>query len=119
MKRLELIEIPGHVGLLALGQDWMTVGHYADLMTACCLAYDLSQGTDDRIHGLSSRGIEMLESNSTNYDEMRDVIGTVVQWIATQPNVKIYNATLKRLKRLDEQERVSGNSQDDCLRKPS
>jgi hypothetical protein len=97
MKRLELIEMPGHVGLMALGQDWMTERHYYDLMTACCLGYDMSQPGDE-IHELSLRGTELLTSKSTNYDEMRSVIGTVVQWIATQPNQKIWNATMRRLK---------------------
>lgn len=114
MKRLELIEIPGHVGLLALGQDWMTVEHYADLMTACCLSYDLS-GKENAIRELAQRGIEMLEANSSDYEELRRVIGTLIQWLSTQSNVKIYNATQQRLKKLDEQERLLARSRENDL----
>jgi len=115
MKRLELIEIPGHVGLLALGQPWMTVEHYADLMTACCLAHDLSHNEDAKIYALAVRGIEMLQTECSDYEAMRDVIGTVVQWIASQSNIKIYNATVKRLRQLDEQKRISGDGKADHL----
>lgn len=80
----------------------MTTEHYADLMTACCLAHDLAENNDDRIYGLAVHGIEMLGGDCRDYDVMRDVIGTVVQWIASQSNIKIYNATLKRLKSFDE-----------------
>lgn len=114
MKRVELIEIPGHVGLLALGQPWMTVEHYADLMTACCLANDLSE-KDARIRELSQRGVSMLVNNTRDYDELRHVIGTLIQWLSTQSNVKIYNATKQRLKKLDEQERLLARSGENDL----
>lgn len=115
MKRLELIEIPGHVGLLALGQTWMTTEHYADLVTACYLGYDLSENTDPEIHELAAKGIALLEKNNGEFEEMRHIVGTVVQWVAKQPNVKIYNATVKRLRQLDEQERLLGNGAADHL----
>jgi hypothetical protein len=106
MKRLELIEIPGHVGLLALGQEWMTDAHYADIMTACYLGLDISDDNTE-IRALAQRGIDLMNAEDKNYDEIRHVIGTVIQWISTQSNIKIYNATVQRLKKLDEQKRIS------------
>lgn len=107
MKRLELIELPGHVGLMALGQPWMTEAHFADLVTACELGIDLAQ--DDEIRQLCVTGRDMLMNRVTDFDEMRQIIGRVVQWVATQPNHRIYDAVTKRLKRLNEQERISRN----------
>lgn len=107
MKRLELIELPGHVGLMALGQPWMTEAHFADLVTACELGIDLAE--DDEIRQLCVTGRNMLFNRVASFDEMRHVIGQVVQWVATQPNHRIYDAVTKRLKVINEQERISRN----------
>ncbi|MEY4720078.1 MAG: hypothetical protein RL563_2696 [Pseudomonadota bacterium] len=97
--------MPGHVALMALGQDWMTENHQADLVTACCLTYDIAS-IDDPIRSLAQRGYDLIQSKSTEYDEMKCVIGTVIQWLSTQPNIKIHEATIKRLKTFDEQRRL-------------
>lgn len=107
MKRLELIELPGHVGLMALGQSWMTDAHFADLMSACELGIELAK--DDDVRDLCMTGRAMLLGKDINIDEMKQVIGQVVQWVATQPNHRIYDAVTKRLKALNEQERISGH----------
>ena len=96
MKRLDLIEMPGHVGLLALGQDWMTERHFADLMTACYLAMDLSEPGSE-MHALGFRGGQLLADKSTEYDEIRTIVGTIVQWISKQPNTDIWHAAYSRL----------------------
>lgn len=100
IKRLDLIEMPGHVALLALGQDWLTDSHYADLFSSCYLGLDLSE-PDSRIHQLAKQGIQLLTDRSTDHELMRSVIGTVLQWVATQPNVKIHNAVCNRLNYFD------------------
>lgn len=100
MKRLDLIEMPGHVALTALGQAWMNDSHYADLLTALYLGLDLSEPESD-IHALSLQGIDLINNKSTDFNEMKNVIGTVVQWVATQPNKNIYQAVSKRLHVLD------------------
>ena len=105
MKRLQLIEFPCHVGLIGLGQPWMTEAHFADLMTGCFLAHDLSQD-HPAIRRLSIDGINLLKARSDDYDSIRSIVGTLVQWLTTQSNVKIYNAVSTRLHNLDEQERV-------------
>lgn len=107
MKRLELIELPGHVGLMALGQPWMTEAHFADLITACELGIDLSP--DEDIYHLCITGRDMLINRATDFEEMRQVIGRIVQWVAAQSNYRIHDAVTKRLKRLNEQERISRN----------
>lgn len=104
MKRLELIEMPGHVGLMALGQPWMTEAHFADLITACELGIDLAK--DEEMRQLCVTGRDMLLNRVTDFEEMRQVIGQVVQWVATQPNHRIYDAVIKRLNRIDEQKRI-------------
>lgn len=105
MKRLELIELPGHVGLMALGQSWMTDEHFADLVTACELGIDLA--IDDETRKLCIAGRNMLLDGGSDFEEMRQVIGKIVQWVATQSNYRIHDAVTKRLKRLNEQERIS------------
>lgn len=105
MKRLELIEWPGHVALMALGTDWMSEAHWADLATACRLCADLA--TDDAVKSLAQRGLDLLADESSDITEMKQVIGQIVQWVALQPNRNIHDAALKRLRELDEQERIS------------
>jgi hypothetical protein len=106
MKRLNLIEVPGHVALLALGHPWMTDEHLADLWTACTLGMDLSD-EDEAIKQLSITGRDLLINKSTDYQTMKHVIGTVIQWVSTQPNRRIHDAVTRRLKELNEQERIS------------
>lgn len=108
IKRLDLIEMPGHVALTALGQSWIEDSHYADLFTACYLGIDLSEPASE-IHKLALQGIDLLNNNSEDFDTIRNVIGTVVQWVATQPNIKIYNAVSNRLQHLNRNENaISG-----------
>lgn len=99
MKRLELIELPGHVGLIALGQPWMTDEHIADLLVACQIGCDLAQ-QEDEIHTMATEGKHLLLSGSTDYDTMRQTIGAVVQWVATQPNRKIHDVVTRNLKKM-------------------
>lgn len=114
MKRVELVEVPGQVALMALGQPWMTPAHLADILTACYLGLDLSNENDE-IHQLSQRAIGMIDSIDNNMDELKHIVGTIIQWIGTQPNVRIYNATVNRLRKLDEQERLSRLSTENDL----
>lgn len=99
MKRLDLIELPGHVGLVALGQPWMTDEHMADLLVACQIGCDLADPADD-IHAMATEGKALLLANSTNYDTMRQIIGHVVQWVAKQPNRRIHDAVTRHLKKM-------------------
>lgn len=102
MKRLQYMELPGHVALMALKQDWWTIEHYADLKTTCLLCCDLAQ-PDDHIKSLAQRGLHMLEDiDNHDVNEIRQVIGTAVQWLAAQPNTKIYKATVARMEKKNE-----------------
>lgn len=87
----------------------MTDAHWADLMTVCKLGLDLA-GDDEYIRELSVIGNDMLMERVAEVEEMRQVLGTLVQWVSKQPNTKIYASVQKRLRELDEQERLSGNS---------
>lgn len=116
MKRLTLFEFPKHAALLALGQHWMTRDHLADLLSACELGMELGRD-DPEVHGLALRGMRFLLDNvdsnhmtikhAENLEEMRHVLGQVVQWITYQPNRAVHDAVVKRLKELNESERVS------------
>lgn len=97
--------MPGHVGLLAFGQPWMTDAHWADLMTACELGIRLSS-KDDPIHELSLHGRALITNEASDVDEVRRVVGEVVQWVAQQPNGRIHAAVTQRLKEFDEQARL-------------
>lgn len=100
-----MFELPNHISLVALGQPWCNDSHYADLVATCHLANDISD--DPEITELAQRGLQMLLERHDGYDEMRHVIGTVLQWVGQQPNSKIYTAALKRLKDIDESTRIS------------
>lgn len=107
MKRHELFELPGHIGLLALGQPWMTEAHLADLLTACQLGIDIA--TDDDMRQLCILGRDMLINRVADIEQIRHVVGQVVQWVSTQPNQKIYDAAKRRLREVNEQERILRN----------
>lgn len=79
----------------------MNESHRADLIVACQLGIDLG---NDRIRELASRGLAMLQQGSSGHDQMRHDIGTVLQWIGTQPNRHVHDAVMRRLKRLDSSE---------------
>lgn len=116
MKRLNLFEFPKHAALIALGQPWLTADHLADLLSACDLGMDLGHG-DERIFSLASTAREFLVAgvesgdmalqNADNLDQIRRTLGEVVQWISNQPNRAVHDAVIKRLRALNEQERVS------------
>lgn len=116
MKRLNLFELPKHAALLSLGQPWMTSDHLAELLSSCELALELGRD-NPRIHECALIGLNLLldhvdQSDMTikhvaNLEEMRHVIGEVVQWIAHQPNRAVHDAVVKRLKEMNEPERVS------------
>ena len=105
MKRLDLIEMPGHIALMALGQPWENDSHYADLCAAVDLGCRISD--DEHIKELCAIGRQLLLDNSTDYPRIRQVIGPVLQWISQQPNKRIHDAALSRLKEYDESKRVS------------
>lgn len=100
-----MFELPNHISLLALGQSWCTDAHYADLAATCHLAVDISD--DPQITELAQRGLQMLVDRNDDHEEVRQVIGTVLQWVGQQPNSSIYNAALSRLKALNESTRLS------------
>ena len=106
MKRPEIFELPGHIALALLGHPDFNESHRADLAVACYLGCDLSQD-DPTINELANNGLQLLQSNSNDYDLMRYTIGTVLQWINTQPNRRVHDASMRRLKEYDEQKRVS------------
>lgn len=116
MKRLNLFELPKHIALIALGQDWMTQDHTAELISACELGMDLGK-SDPAVFDLAHNGLQMLlrhvDPNDmtikhiANLEEMRHVIGSVVQWIAHQPNRAVHDAVIKRLRELNEPKRIS------------
>ena len=101
MKRTDIFELPGHIALAMLGHPAMNDAHRADLLVACQLGIDLG---DERIRELASSGLAMLQQGSSDYDQMRHAIGTVLQWIGTQPNRTVHDAVMRRLKRLDSSE---------------
>lgn len=94
----------------------MTEDHLADLLSACELGMELGRD-DPEIHALSLRGMRLIldhvdRSDMTikhvaNVEEMKHIIGQVVQWITYQPNRAVHDAVIKRLRALHEQERVS------------
>lgn len=97
MKRLNLIEMPGHVALLALGQPWMNDSHMADLFSTCVISEELSD--NEEISSLADTGIKLLSEGSTDYDQIKKVIGTLITWVSSQPNKDVHDAVLKIMRR--------------------
>lgn len=104
IKRLNYLEWPGHVALMALGQPWMTEEHLADLAVACQIGIDLAP-PDDPIHQAAKEGKARLFRREL--DGLTPIIGPVIQWITYQPNKAIHDATKRRLDELYESQAIS------------
>lgn len=105
IKRLDLIELPGHIALLALDQPWCLPDHYADLGAHIRLAEIVAQSRkNDEIAKILGRAKHIMQSWDNSPEEIaefRKLIGVTLPWIAQQPNVEIERAALRCLKAYD------------------
>lgn len=105
MKRLDLIEMPGHVALLALDQAWCRPEHYADLGAHIRLAEELATRKQDQavmqIVARAKRIMQDMTGTPEEIAEFRRLVGATLPWVSMQPNGEIDRAARKFLAAYD------------------
>lgn len=102
MKRLNLIELPGHIALLALDQPWLRPEHFADLGAHIRLTEELATRRNDSDMLLLIRRaktlMQSMDGNKAEIAEFRRLIGISLPWVSIQPNAEIERAATKFLR---------------------
>lgn len=105
MKRLDLIELPGHIALLALDQPWCRPEHLADLGAHLRLAEELAaRQKNEAIRALTRRAKELMQSMTDEPDslaEFRRLVGMTLPWVSLQPNAEVARVSCKFLAAYD------------------
>lgn len=102
IKRLDMLELPGHIALLALDQPWLARKHIADLgahvAITGCVSHEVG---DEYIQRLAKRAADLLGDLSEppkEVAELRRIVGTTLQWLSFQSNSVIGRQTLGLIK---------------------
>lgn len=102
MKRLDLLELPGQVALLALDQPWLTDGHLADLAAHLSIAHSIAKQTkNDDIQRIAERAADLMSDPNADADtikEVRRLVGVTLPWMSQQSNILIQKTTEKFLR---------------------
>lgn len=105
VKRLDLIELPGHIALLALGQPWCRPEHLADLGAHVRLAEELAtRKGDENVLKIATRAKRMMQDMTGTPEEIaefRRLVGATLPWVSMQPNGEIDRAARKFLAAYD------------------
>lgn len=105
IKRLDLIELPGHIALLALDQPWLRPEHYADLGAHIRLVQELAERKNDNaMLAVILRAKELMQTMTGDADELaefRRLVGASLPWVSRQPNAEIERAAKKFLAAYD------------------
>lgn len=101
IKRLDLIELPGHIALLALDQEWLRPEHLADLGAHIRLVEEIAgRRHDDAMVAIIGRAKSLMQTMDGSPDELaefRKLVGASLPWVSRQPNLEIERAAKKFL----------------------
>lgn len=101
MKRLDLIELPGHIALLALDQPWCDARHLADIGAHIRLAEELAtRKNEPAVREIAVKAKEMMQTMTGTPEELaefRKLVGATLPWVSRQPNAEIERAARKFL----------------------
>lgn len=109
------LEMPGHVGLLALGQGWLDITHLRDIGSHVCLVERVADATGQpEVATLARQAIaiftrcedrfERTGRPGTTGDELntlRDIVSETLPWLTQQPNAVIHRESLALLRAFD------------------
>tara|TARA_R110000868_G_scaffold20802_1_gene87418 strand:+ start:143 stop:466 length:324 start_codon:yes stop_codon:yes gene_type:complete len=105
MKRLDLIELPGHIALLALDQPWLLSDHLADLGAHIMMVEEVAgRRSDPAMQTIIQRAKELMQTMKGDPEELaefRQLVGVSLPWISRQPNFEIERAAKKFLAAYD------------------
>jgi hypothetical protein len=93
MKRLNYLELPGHIALLALDQEWLQPEHLADLGAHLRLAETLAERKGDADIATVARKAKQIMAGMNNepgsVEEFRKLVGVTLPWVSRQNNIEI------------------------------
>lgn len=104
MKRLDLIELPGHIALLALDQPWLMPEHFAILAAHIRLTEEVATRREEPgIVEIARRARALMQEMETadQIAEFRRLVGPTLPWVSRQPNFEIERAAKKFLAAYD------------------
>lgn len=115
MKDFQRLELPGRVGLVALGTDWLDVSHLRDIgchaalvdrvarvvgdeevRRAARVVLSIAAESDDRYQRTGKAGV-----TGDQLHQLREIVPQTMAWLADQKNSVIYAESLALLRSLD------------------
>jgi len=115
IKNTVKLEMPGHVGLLALGQGWLDITHLRDIGSHVCLVERVAEATGNADMASKARQaiaifvrceerFEKTGRPGTTGGEMitlRDVVSETLPWLTRQSNHHIARESQALLRAFD------------------
>ncbi len=109
------LEMPGHIGLLALGRGWLDITHLRDIGSHVCLVERVAEATrQPEVASLARKAIaifvrcedrfERTGRPGTTGDEMialRDIVSETLPWMTRQSNAVIHRESMALLRDYD------------------
>lgn len=115
IKNTVKLEMPGHVGLLALGQGWLDITHLRDIGSHVCLVERVADATGNaEMAGKARQAIAIFVRcedrhtrtgrPGTTGDEMntlREIVSETLPWLTKQSNHHIARESAALLREFD------------------
>lgn len=109
------LEMPGRVGLIAIGTGWLDINHIIDIGCHAALVVRVARDVGDQDAGdVASQAVKICETCHDRFERtgkagvtgdelrmLREIVPATMAWIAQQPNQRIYDASQALLKILD------------------
>jgi hypothetical protein len=115
IKNTVKLEMPGHVGLMALGQGWLDITHLRDIGSHVCLVERVADAVGDA--GMASkarRAIAIFTRCEDRYERtgrpgttgeemhtLRDIVSETLPWLTQQSNHHIARESQALLRAFD------------------
>lgn len=115
MKRVGGVDLPGRIGLIALGKDWFSLDHLMDLAAMYAIAEKVAEAVRDEeaakaieigiaaLNSIEERRTQSGKLGATG-DEMRtlrEYTGAIMEWLNEQPNTVIHEQTTRMAHKLE------------------
>lgn len=124
LKKKDKLELPGQVGALALGTDWIAREHVYDIAAHMMLAEKIARWTHEAdllasiqasITALASIEARIAKTGRVGttgpeLTTLRDTLAVTLPWVSAQPNRLIADASHVLLKQFDQQAAERGRA---------
>ena len=115
IKNLVTLEIPGRIGQIALGTDWLDMAHLRDIGAHALLAERVAKAVGDldkarqadEIAAICVRAEDRFDrtgragTTGTDMIRLRELLDETLPWINRQPNLVIYRESEALVRKYD------------------